>query len=119
VAREFWERAGVSDRIDLVVAPAADTLRALPTGATLDLAFIDADKTGYLTYWEELVPRMRPGGVILVDNVLRDGEVLRTDPDEPTAAIQAFNDRVVRDERVDVAMLPLADGLTVAVRRGP
>ena len=117
IAREFWERAGVTDRIELVVAPAADTLRALPTDPSVDLAFIDADKTGYLTYWEELVPRMRPGGVLLVDNVLRDGEVLREDPDEATAAIQAFNDRVVSDERVDVAMLPLADGVSVAVRR--
>jgi caffeoyl-CoA O-methyltransferase len=117
IAREFWDRAGVQDRIELVVAPAADTLRALPAEASIDLAFIDAEKTGYPTYWEELVPRMRPGGVLLVDNVLRDGNVVRPDPDEATAAIQAFNDRAVNDERVDVAMLPLADGVTVAVRR--
>jgi caffeoyl-CoA O-methyltransferase len=117
VARRYWDRGGLADRIDLVLAPAIQTLAALPADATVDLAFIDAEKTGYLGYWEQLVPRVRPGGVLIVDNVLRGGRVVEPSPDVLTAAIQAFNARVVVDERVAVAMLPLADGVTVAVRR--
>jgi len=77
IAREFWQRAGVADRIDLRIAPAVETLRSLPTDEPIDLAFIDADKTGYAAYLEELIPRMRPGGLILVDNTLWGGRVLR------------------------------------------
>jgi predicted O-methyltransferase YrrM len=118
VARRYWQKAGVADRIELRIGPAASTVTALPTSAYIDLAFIDADKTGYPTYWAELVPRMRPGGVIVVDNVLRNGRVLDPQPDPDTAAIIAFNDLVVADERVDAVMLPLADGLTLARRTG-
>lgn len=116
VARRYWERAGVSDRIDLRIGPAAERLRELPTEPHLDLSFIDADKTGYPGYWEELVPRTRSGGLIVVDNVLRDGRVLapRDNSDE---AIVRFNDIAARDERVEVVMLPIADGLTLARRR--
>lgn len=117
VAREYWQRAGLDDRIDLQLGPAAETLHRLPSAPSIDLAFIDADKEGYLTYWEELVPRMRPGGVLLVDNTLRAGRVLEADPDQATAAIKAFNERALRDERVDLVLLPLADGVTFAVRR--
>jgi caffeoyl-CoA O-methyltransferase len=116
VARRYWERAGVSERIDLRIGPAADTIRSLPAEPHLDLAFIDADKTGYPVYWAELVPRMRPGGVIAVDNTLRDGRVLLPhSPDD--RAIAEFNEEVLRDVRVDVVMLPIADGLTLARRR--
>jgi predicted O-methyltransferase YrrM len=116
VARRYWARAGVADRIELRLGPAAETVRALPADAGLDLAFIDADKTGYPTYWHELVPRMRPGGVILIDNVLWDGAVLdpRTEDDR---AIVAFNDMVAADDRVDAVLLPIGDGLTMARRR--
>jgi caffeoyl-CoA O-methyltransferase len=117
VARRYWQRAGLDEQIELVVAPAIDTLRALPASPMIDLAFIDADKTGYLGYWEELVPRVRAGGVLIVDNVLRNGTVVAQNVDEATTAIQEFNDRAVSDDRVDVVMLPLADGVTVAVRR--
>jgi caffeoyl-CoA O-methyltransferase len=117
IARRFWHRAGVADRIDLRIGPAAQTLAALPTEPHIDLAFIDADKTGYPIYWAELVPRMRPGGVIAVDNVLRGGRVLDPGDDADDAAIVAFNDLVRRDERVESVMLPLADGLTLARRR--
>ena len=118
LAREAWKQAGVEDRIELRIAPAAQTLRALPPDPVIDLAFIDADKTGYPTYYAELLARMRPGGVILVDNVLQHGEVLEEDPDsENTVAIRQFNDMVAADDRVDVAMLPIADGLTMAVKR--
>ena len=79
LARQYWELAGVADRIELRLGPALDTLRALPPGAHLDLAFIDADKTGYAGYWEEIVPRIRPGGLILADNTLQGGQII--DPD--------------------------------------
>ncbi len=116
IAREFWAKAGVADRIDLRLGPAAQTLAALPTQPQVDLAFIDADKEGYPTYWAEIVPRMRPGGVIVVDNVLCGGRVVEPD-DRDTRAIVAFNDLVLADERVDSVMIPLADGLTLACRR--
>ena len=91
-------------------------MKKIPTEPQFDLAFIDADKTGYPTYWAELVPRMRPGGVIAVDNVLRGGRIL--DPvSEADQAMAAFNDMVVADERVDAVMLPVAYGLTLARRR--
>ena len=113
VARRVWQRAGVEDRIELRIGPAAQTLAALPDKAHLDLAFIDADKAGYPTYWAELVPRMNPGGVIAVDNVLWHGQVL--DPVEPDDfAIVAFNDLVSNDDRMESVILPLGDGLTLA-----
>ena len=117
MARRHWERAGVADRIDLVLAPAAETLRALPSEPCIDLAFIDADKGGYITYWEEIVARLRPRGVVLVDNVLWAGRVVdATNTEEDTVAIRAFNDHVLADKRVEVVMLPVADGLTMAIR---
>jgi caffeoyl-CoA O-methyltransferase len=116
VARRYWERAGVQDRIELRIGPAAETVSALPTEPVIDFAFVDADKTGYPTYWAELVPRMRPGGVIAVDNVLRGGRVL-TPSSEADRVVAAFNDDVVKDDRVDAIMLPLADGITLARRR--
>ncbi len=115
IARRYWDRAGLADRIELRLGPAAETLATLPDEPHLDLAFIDADKTGYPTYWEALVPRMRPGGVIVVDNVLQGGRVLS--PDDPdAAAIVAFNDMVLADKRVESVMIPVADGLTLARR---
>ncbi|MEV7329184.1 O-methyltransferase [Micromonospora sp. NPDC093244] len=113
IARRYWARAGVQDRIDLRIGPAGETLRQLPNERFLDFAFIDADKTGYPVYWAELVPRMRPGGVIAVDNVLRGGRVIAP-RDENDRAIAAFNDEVLADVRVDPVMLPIADGLTLA-----
>ncbi|MEV6372773.1 O-methyltransferase [Micromonospora musae] len=113
IARRYWARAGVDDRIELRIGPAGDTLRELPYERYLDFAFIDADKTGYPIYWAELVPRMRPGGVIAVDNVLRGGAVIAP-RNESDRAIAAFNDEVLADVRVDAVMLPIADGLTLA-----
>lgn len=118
VGRRTWERAGVAERIDLRIGPAVDTLRAMPADPVVDLAFIDADKGGYLDYWEELVPRMRPDGLLLVDNVLWSGQVVDPDDESPdTVALRAFNDRVAADDRVEAVMLPIADGLTIARRR--
>jgi caffeoyl-CoA O-methyltransferase len=115
IARKYWDRAGVADRIELRIAPALETLSALPADAAIDLAFIDADKTGYLGYWEQIVPRLRSGGVILVDNTLWSGKVVDGSvTDEDTVALRAFNDRVSKDDRVESVLLPLADGLTLA-----
>lgn len=113
VARRYWERAGVQDRIELRIGPAAETLRELPRERYLDFAFIDADKVGYPVYWDELVPRMRPGAVIAVDNTLRDGRVLAP-RNADDRAIAAFNDAVIADVRVEAVMLPIADGVTLA-----
>ena len=113
VARRYWERAGVQDRIELRIGPAAQTLRELPRERYLDFAFIDADKVGYPVYWDELVPRMRPGAVIAVDNTLRDGRVLAP-RNADDRAIAAFNDAVIADVRVEAVMLPIADGVTLA-----
>jgi caffeoyl-CoA O-methyltransferase len=118
IARRYWDRAGVGGKIELRLGPAVDSLRAMPAEPHVDLAFIDADKTSYPLYWSELVPRMRPGGVILVDNVLRHGRVLHPDPADPADTVMvAFNDLVVADDRVESVMIPLADGVTIARRR--
>lgn len=114
VARRYWERAGVADRIELRLAPAIETLRALPEDPPIDLAFIDADKEGYVDYWEQVVPRVRPGGVVLVDNVFASGRVVADDPGPTGIAIRRFNDHAAADDRVELAMLPIADGLTLA-----
>jgi caffeoyl-CoA O-methyltransferase len=115
-AKDAWQRAGVADRIELRIGPAAETLAGLPNEPQLDLAFIDADKSSYPVYWAELVPRMRAGGVIVVDNVLRGGRVIAAQADPETYVIKRFNDLVLADERVESVMIPLADGLTLARR---
>jgi caffeoyl-CoA O-methyltransferase len=118
VARRYWQRAGVADRIDLRIGPATERVPELPEAPHLDLAFIDADKAGYPSYWAELVPRMRPGGLLAVDNVLWSGRVADPDPaDENTRLMMQFNDLVASDDRVDVVILPVGDGLTLARRR--
>jgi caffeoyl-CoA O-methyltransferase len=118
IAREAWDRAGVSDRIELVIAPALDTLRALPEDDPIDLAFIDADKESYADYFEAILERMRPNGLILVDNVLWSGAVVDARAtDASTEAIRAFNDKVAADDRVDAVMIPLGDGLTLLRKR--
>jgi len=114
LARTYWQKAGLTDRIELRLGPAKDTLHTLPAGRTLDLAFIDADKQGYRGYWEELVPRMRPGGVILVDNTLLHGRIFEASPDPDALAIKEFNEHVLTDDRVELVMLPVGDGLTMA-----
>lgn len=117
LGRRHWEAAGVADRIEVVIGPAAETLARLDD-APLDLCFVDADKGGYATYWDLLVPRLRPGGLLLVDNVLWSGRVLdEADDDADTLAIRAFNQKVAADDRVEVVLLPIADGLTFAIRR--
>jgi predicted O-methyltransferase YrrM len=118
VGRRAWADAGVADKIELVIAPAADTLRALPAEEQFDLAFIDADKPAYPVYYEEIVTRLRPNGVILVDNTLQGGRIVDPEAnDESVVAMRAFNDLVAADDRVDTALLTLGDGLTVLRKR--
>lgn len=121
IARRHWQRAGVADRIELRIAPAIETLSALPEEPHIDIAFIDADKEGYPAYADALIPRLRPGGLLLVDNVLWSGraaEPASVEDDDSTRAIRAFNDRLAADPRVECVMLPIADGLTIARRTG-
>ena len=118
LAREAWTRAGVADRVELRIAPALETLRGLPGDPTIDLAFIDADKPNYAAYYEELLGRLRPNGVILVDNTLWHGGVIDESlQDDNTNAIRAFNDLVAADDRVDSVLLPVSDGLTLLRKR--
>ena len=120
IGRRYWERAGVADRIELQIRPAIETLNALANEATIDLAFIDADKSSYLAYYEALLPRVRQNGLILVDNTLWGGtaaEAASASDDADTAAIKAFNDLVAGDERVESYILPIADGVTLIRKR--
>jgi caffeoyl-CoA O-methyltransferase len=117
IARRFWEKAGVAGKIELRIGPAAAGLAALPAERTLDFAFIDADKKGYPVYWEEVVRRLRPGGLVAVDNVLWEGEVVQPEKrGEDVVAIRQFNELVRDDPRVESVMLAVADGLTLARR---
>ncbi len=119
VARRFWADAGVADKIDLRIGPAADTLAQLVENAagTFDLAFIDANKEQYDTYYEHCLTLVRPKGVILVDNVIWGGAVADDAyQDAETRAIRAFNEKAHADERVTLSMLPIGDGLTMALK---
>lgn len=122
VARRYWAEAGVAHMIDLHIAPAADTLAVLQSegnAGTFDFAFIDADKTGYDSYYEHTLQLLRPGGLILFDNVLRDGRVVGPERDDAdTLAIVALNEKLHRDERIDLSLVPIGDGLTMARKRG-
>ena len=118
IGREHWEKAAVADRIDLRIAPAVDTLRALPSDPVIDLAFIDADKPSYIAYVDELVPRLRPNGVLLIDNVLWSGRVIDPDAhDDNVEAIRRCNDHVAAHSKLESVILPVADGLTLARKR--
>jgi predicted O-methyltransferase YrrM len=120
IGRPFWSAAGVADKIDLRLAPALDTLDALIVDGQsggFDLAFIDADKGNYLKYFERTLALVRQGGVIAIDNVLWNGKVAHPPKDEDTAAIQALNRQLKGDHRIDISMLPIGDGLTLARKR--
>jgi len=113
IAREFWNRAGVSERIDLRLGPALQSLRDIDE-KEFDLAFIDADKISYLSYYEALIPLLRPGGLILADNTLQSGGVAdENNESDNTRAMREFNDHVVADRRVVTVLLPIADGVTI------
>lgn len=120
LAKPYWARAGVTDKIVLHLAPAADTLAALieqgQTGG-FDFAFIDADKQGYDLYYERCLTLLRPGGLIAIDNVLWDGRAARPAEDADTEVIQALNRKLLKDVRIDLSLLPIGDGLTLALKR--
>ena len=121
LARRYWDEAGVAGKVDLRLAPAADTLdQLLEAGESdaYDFAFVDADKTGYDGYYERLLRLVRPGGLIAFDNTLWHGRVLEENPeDEDTRALQALNEKLAGDERISLCLVPFADGVTLARRR--
>jgi caffeoyl-CoA O-methyltransferase len=120
IGQPYWQRAGVADKIELVIAPAAQTLAArIQAGESehYDFAFIDADKTGYDAYYECCLRLVRPGGLIAFDNTLWSGAVAHPADDDDTRALQALNDKLYADARIDMAMLPIGDGLTLARRK--
>jgi caffeoyl-CoA O-methyltransferase len=116
-AREHLEKAGLAGKVDFEVGPALESLRAMDASEHLDFAFIDADKTEYIDYFEETLSRLRPNGLIMLDNTLRGGSVM--DPGDSRAAqvTAELNDRLAKDERVDVALLGVADGITLVRKR--
>ena len=121
IARRYWKEAGMAGRITLRLAPAAETLRSLidaGQAGSFDLAFLDADKTGYAGYYEACLQLLRPGGLIMIDNVLWDGTVAIPElRDADTEAIKAFNRQLHADQRVDLSLVPIGDGLTLARKR--
>jgi predicted O-methyltransferase YrrM len=116
-AREHLRIAGLEDRVEVRVGPALESLRAMERTEQFDFAFIDADKTEYIDYFEETLPRMRPNGVILLDNTLRGGSVLDPGDSESARVTAELNDRLTTDDRVDVALLGFADGITMVRKR--
>ncbi len=118
VARRYIAEAGLDDRIEIAIGPALGTVRSLPREELFDFAFIDAEKREYPDYWEEVVPRLRTGGLAVLDNVFRDGSVIDPADDSDRArATREVNERIRDDERVDVAMIGVADGVTLALKR--
>jgi caffeoyl-CoA O-methyltransferase len=118
VARANLDAAGVGDRVEIRLGPALDTLRSLPAEPTFDLAYLDADKSSYPVYYDELVPRLAPNGLLAIDNVLMGGRVLDpADDDAGARAVVDLNDRILADDRVDSVLLGMADGLTLVRRR--
>jgi caffeoyl-CoA O-methyltransferase len=119
IADRAWRDAGVDGRIRRLIGPAVDTLRTLPDEPFADVVFLDADKVGYVDYWELLVPRVRPGGLLIADNVLYAGEAVSPTATGNAAAIRRFNDHVRADPRVESVLLPVADGITLARKNSP
>lgn len=121
IARQYWQMAGVADKIDLRLAPALvtlDQILAAGQAETFDFAFIDADKQNYDSYYERSLQLVRPGGLIAIDNVLWSGKVADPqDQDKSTLTIRALNDKLLHDERVSLSLVPIGDGLTLALKR--
>ena len=113
VARRYWERAGVADRIDLRIAPAIETLRGLPETRSVDMAFVDADKQSYALYYEELVRRLTPSGVIIADNLFMNGRVVEAEPCPDAMAMTAFARHMQSDPRTETVLVPIGDGFSI------
>lgn len=113
IARRYWKRAGIADRIDLRLAPALETLRALPPIRSIDLGFVDADKESYILYYEELVPRLTPGGVIIADNIFMNGGVVDAHPSEAALASTEFARHIQADSRTETVIVPIGDGFSL------
>jgi predicted O-methyltransferase YrrM len=116
-AREHLAEAGLDGRVEFRIGPALDSLRAMDRAEQFDFAFIDADKTEYIDYFEETLPRLRPNGLIMLDNTLRGGTVLEPDGSEAARVTARLNDGLARDDRVDVALLGIADGISLVRKR--
>lgn len=121
IARRYWQRAGVGQKVDLRLAPATRTLDELIAGGEsgrFDFAYIDADKTGYDAYYERCLQLLRPSGLLTIDNVLWSGEVVHRDAADPdTVALRALNEKIGKDERVDAGLVPIGDGLMIVRKR--
>ena len=118
IARRYFREAGLDRKIELRIAPALETLRSLPETESVDFAFVDADKQSYADYYEEVLKHLRPGGLLLIDNVLWGGSVVdASDESESTRAIRSLNEHIAADQRVDAVIVPIADGLTIARKR--
>jgi predicted O-methyltransferase YrrM len=121
IARRYWQQAGVADKVELHIAPALDTLdRLIAAGeaGTFDFAFIDADKNNYANYYERSLQLLRPGGLIAIDNVLQSGRVAAPqEQDKITNSMRAFNQKLHQDPRITMSLVPIADGLTLALKR--
>ena len=120
VSQRYWKEAGVDNKIELVLGDACETMTGLAgdNSSAYDLAFIDADKLDLPRYFDLAMELVRPGGLILVDNVLWSGAVIDQNiQDENTQAIRSFNDKVVSDERILISMIPVGDGLTLAIKK--
>jgi predicted O-methyltransferase YrrM len=116
-AREHLERAGLAGKVEFRVGPALESLRSMDATEQFDFAFIDADKTEYVDYFEETLPRMNRNGVVMLDNTLRGGTVLEPGDSAAARVTAELNDRLAKDERVDAALLGVADGITVVRKR--
>jgi caffeoyl-CoA O-methyltransferase len=116
-AREHLSKAGLEGKVEFRIGPALESLREMERTEQFDFAFIDADKTEYIDYFEETLPRMRPNGLIMLDNTLRDGTVLDPGDSDAAKVTAELNDRLAKDDRVDVALLGVADGITMVRKR--
>lgn len=117
IAQRNLEAAGMADRVTIAVGPAGEALAAMPEEPAFDFVFLDADKTGYPAYYELILPRMRPGALLLIDNILMDGDVVEPEPGSSAETIAALNEKIAADERVDAAFAMIADGLAFVRKR--
>src|SRR3954451_20516729 len=117
IARRNLDKAGVSERVTIIVGPAGETLEGLPAEPAYDFVFLDADKTGYPAYYEQILPRMTPGGLLLIDNILMNGDVVDPEPGSSAQTVDELNRRIEQDDRVDAAFAFISDGIAFVRKR--